>query len=173
MPQLEQTEVFSSLIFWSIVSFTILLYLMNKYVLPPVMGILEEREGKIRGDISGAEKLKQDAKLLRTELHKELQKAHEKSATIVQLAQDESRKIQEKTLQETQSKCKQLQDDAENEILRTRDKLLSEIRGFAAALTIASTEKILKKTISDEDKKRLADESIEEALKEIEGRASI
>jgi len=168
MPQLEQTEIFGSLIFWSIISFAILLYLLKRYVFPPIMEILDTRENKIRGDISDAEKLKQDAKLLRTELYKELQKAHEKSGAIVQMAQDEARKIQEKTLRETQGKCRRIQADAENEIQRTRDKLLAEIRGYAAALTIASTEKILKKSISEEDRTRLADESIEEALREIE-----
>ncbi|MFQ5672118.1 MAG: F0F1 ATP synthase subunit B [Nitrospinales bacterium] len=168
MPQLEQTEIFSSLIFWSTVSFAILLYLLKRYVFPPIMEILDARENKIRGDISGAEKLKQDAQLLRTELYKELQKAHEKSSAIVQMAQDESRKIQEKTLRETQAKCRQMQEDTENEVRRTRDKLLEEVRGYAAALTIASTEKILRKSISEKDRKRLVDESIEEALREIE-----
>ena len=172
MPQLEQTEIFGSLIFWSVVSFAILLYLLKRYVFPPVLEIIEERENKIRGDISDAETLKKEADQLKTELQDKLQKAHEKSDTIVQLAQDEARKIQEKTLQETQAKCKQLQNNAESEIKRTRDKLLGEIRSFTAALTIASTEKILKKTISEEDKTRLANESIEEALKEIERSAS-
>lgn len=171
MPQLEQTEIFSSLIFWSVLSFAILLYLMKRYVFPPIMGIIEAREKRIRNDIDRAEGLRKDAKLLRTELYKELQKAHEKSDTIVQMAEDAARKTQEKVLSETQMKCRQMQEEVENEIKRTRGKLLGEIRGYAAALTIASTEKILKKILGEDDRKRLADESIEEALREIERKA--
>ncbi|MFQ5717624.1 MAG: F0F1 ATP synthase subunit B [Nitrospinales bacterium] len=171
MPQLEQTEIFSSLIFWSILSFAILLYLLKRYVFPPIMGIIEAREKRIRNDIDRAERLQKDAKLLRTELYRELQKAHEKSDAIVQMAQDQARKTQEKVLSETQMKCRQMQEDVESEIKRTQGKLLGEIRVYAAALTIASTEKILKKIIGEGDRKRLVNESIEEALREIERKA--
>lgn len=168
MPQLQQTAVFPALIFWSIVSFGILLYLLWRYAYPTILGVLEDREKKIHGDISGAEKLRAEAQRLREDLELQLKKAHEKATTIVQMAEDESRKKQDKALQETQSKCKQMLDEAENEMRRTRDKLLGEIRSYTAALTIASTEKILRKTIGDEDKKRLADESIEEVLQQLQ-----
>jgi len=62
--------------------------------------------------------------------------------------------------------------DAEQEIEITRNKLLNEIRGYTAALTMASTEKILKKALSDDDKKRLIDESIAEVLQEMEKQKS-
>jgi len=48
--------------------------------------------------------------------------------------------------------------------------LLNEIRSYTAALTMASTEKVIKKSLSDDDKKRLIDESIEEVLREMESR---
>ena len=35
---------------------------------------------------------------------------------------------------------------------------------------MASTEKVIKKSLSDDDKKRLIDESIEEVLREMESR---
>jgi F-type H+-transporting ATPase subunit b len=86
------------------------------------------------------------------------------------MAGDESKKIQEKSIQETQVKVRQMQNDAEQEIQITRNKLLNEIRSYTAALTMASTEKVIKKSLSDDDKKRLIDESIEEVLREMESR---
>ena len=38
------------------------------------------------------------------------------------------------------------------------------------ALTMASTEKVIKKSLNDDDKKRLIEESIEEVLREMESR---
>ena len=52
----------------------------------------------------------------------------------------------------------------------SRNKLLQEVRGYAAALTIASAEKFLKKALDDTDKKRLVDESIEQVIQELEKR---
>ena len=88
------------------------------------------------------------------------------------MAGDESKKIQDKSINETQMKVRQMLSDAEQEIQITRNKLLNEIRGYTAALTMASTEKVLKKALSDDDKKRLVDESIEEVLQEMENQKS-
>jgi F-type H+-transporting ATPase subunit b len=65
-----------------------------------------------------------------------------------------------------------MQADAEQEIQITRNKLLNEIRSYTAALTMASTEKVIKKSLNDDDKKRLIDESIEEVLREMESRGA-
>jgi F-type H+-transporting ATPase subunit b len=168
MPQFEQVEVFSSLIFWSLLSFGLLFVLLKKYAFPPILDALEEREKKIRTDIEGAEKLKQNATEVMEDLERELKNAHEKAATIVQMANTEAKKIQDKTLEETQAKVRQMQSDMEREIEASRNKLLGEIRSYTAALTIASTEKFLKKSMDASDKKKLADESIEEVIKEMQ-----
>ena len=172
MPQFEQIEVFQSLMFWSVVSFMLLFFLLKKFAFPPIVGALEEREQKIRSDIGEAEKLKQEADRIKSDLERELKNAHEKAGTIVQMANDESKKIQEKTLQETQNKVRQLQYDAEQEIQVSRNKLFNEIRGFAAALTVASAEKVIKKSLGEGDHKRLIEESIDEVLREMESKGA-
>ena len=172
MPQFEQIEVFHSLIFWSLISFAILFFLLKRFAFPPILEILEERENKIRSEISDAEKLRQEAEGIKADLGRELKSAHEKSQIIIQMAGDESKKIQDKSINETQVKVRQMLSDAEQEIEITRNKLLNEIRGYTAALTMASTEKILKKALSDDDKKRLIDESIAEVLQEMEKQKS-
>ena len=172
MPQFEQIEVFHSLIFWSLISFAILFFLLKRFAFPPILEILEERENKIRSEISDAEKLRQEAEGIKADLGRELKSAHEKAQIIIQMAGDESKKIQDKSINETQVKVRQMLSDAEQEIEITRNKLINEIRGYTAALTMASTEKILKKALSDDDKKRLIDESIAEVLQEMENQKS-
>ena len=128
------------------------------------------REKKIRIDIEDSEKLKEDAQTIKKELEETLKAAHGKAETIMQLASDEAKKFQEKSLQETEAKVRQIQKDAEQEVLNSRNKLLQEVRSYAAALTIASTEKFLKKTLGDEDKKKLVEQSIEQVVQELEKR---
>lgn len=168
MPQFEQVSVFGSLIFWSIISFAILFFMLKKFAFPPILAALDDREKKIRGDIEASEKLKQDVEKIKIDIEGKLAAAHGKAEMIVQLAQDEAKKLQEKTVQETEAKVKQVQREAEQEIQGSRNKLLQEIRSYTAALTIASTEKFLKKVLDDSDKKRLVDESIEQVIQELE-----
>ena len=171
MPQFEQVSVFSSLIFWSVISFALLFFLLKKYAFPPILEALEARQDKIRSEIEESEKLKQEARNLKEQLEKEFKGAHEKAESIVQMASSEAKKLQEKTLSETQAKVRQMQADVEREIETSRNKLLHEIRAYTAQLTIASTEKFLRKTLDSDDKKRIADEAIEEVIKEMEARA--
>ena len=83
MPQFEQIEVFSSLIFWSLISFAILFFLLKRFAFPPILEVLEEREEKIRSEIGDAEKLRQEAEEFKVSLGKELKSAHEKAQTII------------------------------------------------------------------------------------------
>ena len=170
MPQFQQIEVFQSLIFWSVISFAVLFFFLKKFAFPPILAALDEREKKIRSDFEESEKLKQDVEEIKLDLDKKLKAAHEKAETIVQLAQDEAKKLQEKTVQETEAKVKQVQRESEQEIDSSKNKLLQEIRNYTAALTIASAEKFLKKSLGDADKKRLADESIDQVVQELEKR---
>ena len=170
MPQYDQVSVFGSLIFWSVISFGILFFVLKKFAFPPILEALEMREKKIRDDIEDSERLKNEAQKIKVELEETLKAAHGKAETIIQLAHDESKKAQEKSLQETEAKVRQIQKDAEQEVLNSRSKLLQEVRNYAAALTIASTEKFLKKALDDNDKKKLVEESIEQVVKELEKR---
>ncbi len=171
MPQFEQVSVFSSLIFWSVISFVALLFLLKKFAFPPILEILDAREKKIRDDIEGAEKINQDAEKLKADFDRQLKTAHEKANDIIQLAHDSSKKETEKSLQDTQGKVRQMIKEAEHEIQASRNKLLSEIRSYTAALTIASTERILKKAMDEKEQKRVVDETIEEVIQELEKRA--
>ncbi|MFQ5482702.1 MAG: F0F1 ATP synthase subunit B, partial [Nitrospinaceae bacterium] len=137
MPQFEQVAVFYYLIFWSLISFGIFLLLLKKFAFPPILKALEERQEKIRADLKSAEDLRAEADKLKRDFNDQLRTAHEKASTIVQLAQEESRKIQEKTLSETLAKCRQMQKDAEHEILSSRNKVLREIRDYVSELTVA------------------------------------
>lgn len=171
MPQFEQFSVFSPLVFWSIVSFAIFLFLMKKYAFPPIFEVIEAREKKISGDLQSAEDIKVAAEKLKKELEEQLQAAHDKAATIVQLANEESRKNQEKSLEETQAKCRQMLKEAEHEIQTSRNQILAEIRGYVSDLTITSAEKIMRRALTEDDKKRLVDESIDEVVSSMEKQA--
>ena len=79
MPQFEQVSVFGSLIFWSLISFGLLFYLLNKFAFPPILDALEEREKKIRSDIEDSERIKEEAQEIKKELEETLKAAHDKA----------------------------------------------------------------------------------------------
>jgi len=140
------------------------MFVMKKYAFPPIFAILEAREKKISGDLKSAEDIKAAAEQLKKDFENQLQTAHDKANTIVQLAHEEARKLLEKILDETQAKCRQMLKETEHEIQTSRNKIMAEIQGYVSALTISSAEKVLKRALTEDDKKRLVDESIDEVV---------
>ena len=60
MPQLDPST-FSPQLFWLVVTFIVLLLLMWRVALPSIAAVLDEREKRIRQDLTRAEKLKVEA----------------------------------------------------------------------------------------------------------------
>ncbi len=159
------------MIVWSTLSFLALLFILWKFALPLISQGLEDREKKISGEIQNAEELRAEAEKIKAEFDALLKTANEKADTIVQLAKDEARKMQEKSIEETEAKIRQMQREAEHEITVSRNKLLGEIRDYVSSVTISSTERILQRALNDDDRKRLVDESIEEVVRNLEQKA--
>ena len=55
MPQFE-SDFFSSLIFWEVLSFGILFFILYKFAFPGILGVLEEREKKIKDSLDQADR---------------------------------------------------------------------------------------------------------------------
>ena len=60
MPQLD-FSTFPNQIFWLVVALVVLYVLLSRIALPRIGGILDDRQGRILGDINAAEKLKGQA----------------------------------------------------------------------------------------------------------------
>ncbi len=71
VPQFEQS-MFQHQIVWAVISFAILLYLLNKYVIPAINDLLDARARKIEEDITGAERARREAEKAQAELSHQL-----------------------------------------------------------------------------------------------------
>lgn len=164
MPQFD-LHFLTPLTFWSLVSFTILMVILYKYALPAITGILDARQEKIKGDIDQAEKLREDADKILAEYQEKLRYAFQKSEEVVNDAVKKAEEIHQKKIEETQTEKEKILSDARKTIEFEKEKALIEIRTHVVSLTIAATEKLTRKTLTDADSTRLAEESIEDVIK--------
>src|SRR5881296_120799 len=91
MPQFD-THFFSSLIFWEIVSFGILLWVLYKYAFPPILETLETRERRIKESLEEAER-----KL--REYEAKLSAAGREAEAVLARAQDRAQSLMEENEQ--------------------------------------------------------------------------
>lgn len=87
MPQIE-ISTFGYQIFWLFVTFFFLYFFMAKKGLPKVAEVLEEREGRIAGDLDQAEKLREEGVALEAAYEKTLADAKASASQSIQEVRD-------------------------------------------------------------------------------------
>ena len=143
MPQLE-FETFYGQLFWLAVVFIALYVVMWKLVLPNIGGVIETRGNKIQGDLSEAEKMKNQAEIFANEqrslMHSsgmQAQKLIEESSTKAKLAAEKKRVA---LMAELDKKLA----DAESEISKTQSAASRETKKMVQGLAEQIADKILK-----------------------------
>ena len=155
MPQFD-SHFFSSLIFWELISFGILLWVLSKFALPPILEALETRERKIRESIDQAEQNRTTAEKRLKEYEAKLRGAAQEAEAIVAEARNKAQHLLEENEQRLRKESERIKTETSQEIERERRKALQDIRREAADLALLVAEKVLVRSLSDDDNRRLA-----------------
>ncbi len=142
--------------------FAVFVWFTMKFVWPPLVKAMEERQEKIADGLAAAERgrrelelsqhrAKDEIKLARATSADILEKANRRAAQIVDEAKDDAR-------QESQKLAKIAEEHIAQEVNRARDGLRKQV----AALAVAGAEKILVREIDEQTNRALMDNLIEE-----------
>jgi F-type H+-transporting ATPase subunit b len=159
MPQFE-SHFFSSLIFWEVVSFGILLWVLYKYAFPPLLETLETRERKIRESLEQAERLRVEAERRMQEYEAKLTVASRDAEAVLIQAKERAQSLLDENEQRLTAEAERVKADAAREIDQERRKAIQEIRNQATDLALLVAEKIVERSLTDADHRRLADEAL-------------
>jgi F-type H+-transporting ATPase subunit b len=160
MPQFDP-QFLTPLLFWSIVSFGVLLVVLYKYAFPPIIEILDVREKKIKESLETAERLQNDAKAMMSDYENRIKNSKQEAEAILEKARVRGQQIVEETEKRTRQESERMLASTRQEMEREKIKLMKEVRQETADIVILATERILQKTLTGADHQRLIDESIE------------
>lgn len=165
MPQFE-THFFSSLLFWEIVSFVILLVVLAKYAFPPILEALDARERKIRESIESAERLRIEAERRVAEYDAKMKAAQAEADALVEQAKARAQHLSEENERRLTADAERIKAAANREIEQARRRALDEVRGVVADLALQVAEKVIERSLTDADHKRLAQEALTAVAKD-------
>jgi F-type H+-transporting ATPase subunit b len=160
MPQFE-SHFFSSLIFWEIVSFGILLFVLYKFAFPGILSALEEREKKIKDSLDQAERHRSDAERTLKEYEAKLAASSKDAEGILSAAKERAQRLMEENEQRLTAEAERIKGDATREIDHERRKAIQEIRSQTTELALMVAEKVVQRSLTDADHRRLADEALD------------
>src|SRR5919201_981861 len=152
------------LMLWALLAFGITLYLLNKLAFPRIAEALDRRRKAIEESIEAANRAKAEADELLEEYRARLREAREQAEDIVVRARRAAEKLAEETKDAASKQREELLAAARRDIEHETRSALDELRREVADLTVTATEKITRKSLTEEDHRRL----IEEALTEVD-----
>ncbi|HEU4501385.1 MAG TPA: F0F1 ATP synthase subunit B [Nitrospira sp.] len=160
MPQFE-SHFFSSLIFWEVVSFAILLFVLYKFAFPGILSVLEEREKKIKNSLDEAEAHRLEAERRLKEYEARLAGASKEAEGILAAAKERTQRLMEENEQRLTAEAERIKGEATREIDHERRKAIQEIRTQTTDLALMVAEKVVERSLTDADHRRLADEALD------------
>jgi F-type H+-transporting ATPase subunit b len=152
---------------WTLGIFVIVVIVLGKFAWGPVLGLLRQREDFIHRALSDAKRDRDEAEARLKEYAAKLQIAHAEAVTIVEDARRDAERLREEIRQRAKSDADKLLSNAERQIQVQTNQALEQIRREAVDLSVMIASKIIQRNLSKEDNQRL----IDEALKQVEGRA--
>ena len=159
MPQFE-THFFSSLIFWEIISFAILFFLLSKFAFPRILSTLDERERKIRETIEAAERQRAEAERWMAEYEIKMKAAEKAAEALVEQAKLRAQHLLEENERRLTQEAERIRTSTAREIDQERRRALEDVRAYATELALRVAEKLVERSLTDADHKRLAEETL-------------
>jgi len=160
MPQFEP-DFFSSLIFWEVISFAILLFVLYKYAFPGILGALEEREKRIKDSLDQAEHHRSEAERKLKEYEAKLNSAAKDAEAILAAAKERAQRLMEENEQRMTTEAERIKGDATREIDHERRKALQDVRSHTTDLALMVAEKVVQRSLNEADHRKFADEALE------------
>ena len=152
------------LMIWTLVLFLFTMWFLKRTAFPKIAEALEKRANAVRENIEASEKQRAEADEILKEYRARLKEAREQADDISARARKSAENAVSEATAEGKAKREELVNAARKDIEAETRRSLDSIRREVADLTVLATEKVTKKSLTDEDHQKL----IEEALSELD-----
>lgn len=130
-----------------LIAFIFFVWFCMKFVWPPIIGAIEERQQKIADGLAASERGEKDLELAQEKATDQLKEAKAQAADIIEQAKKRGSTIVDEETQRGHSEREKIIAQGYSEVEAERNRTKEELRQQVAALAIAGAEKILEREI--------------------------
>jgi F-type H+-transporting ATPase subunit b len=146
--------------FWVLVAAVIFVAVVWKPAKRSLIGSLDERAARIRGELDEARRLRDEAEQLLAEYRRQESQIAAEAGAIVTHARDEAGRISAQAARDLEQAMARRQRLAEERILQAETKALDEIRAVAVDVAIAAAREVIVSEIDQQRGAALIDDAI-------------
>ena len=138
------------LIFWTIVIFSILLFLLKKFAWKPITNAVKNREESIRAALKAADIAKEEMKQLQTDNEKIIKEARGERDLMLKEAKEVKETIISEAKGKAETEAKKIVEIARLNIESEKASAINEIKEQVAKLSVEIAETLLREQLKDE-----------------------
>jgi len=150
------------LMIWTVLAFLVALFILRKYAFPQISAALEKRQHLIEESIDSAERTKAEADEILAEYRERLKEARAQAEEIVARARKNGEAAERAAAEQAAEIREEQLERARKDIQAETQRALQEIRREVADLTVAATERVTRKTLTEDDQRRLVEDALSE-----------
>ena len=150
------------LMIWTLLSFLVAFLVLRKWAWPAITAALDKRQHAIEESIDVAERTRAEAQELLQEYRERLREARAQADEIVARSRKAGEVHEREALEKAKIQREELLEQTRRDIEAETRRAIQEIRDEVADLTVLATEKVTRKTLTEDDQKRLVEEALSE-----------
>ncbi|MDZ7330675.1 MAG: F0F1 ATP synthase subunit B [candidate division KSB1 bacterium] len=152
----------SGTIFWTVLTFILLLLILKKYAWKPMLKMLEDRENKIKVALYQAEQDQKEAAKLLEEQRALLEKARRDSIELMNETKKSAESTRKELIEHARMEADRILERARHEIDLSKDAAIQEIKQYATEIAILAAQKVVGEALSTEQHLKLIDKYVKE-----------
>ena len=150
------------LMIWTLLLFGLSMYALAKLAFPRISQALDRRQRAIEESIDHAEAMRRQADGLLEEYRERLGEARHQAEEIVARARRAAETHERTAAEEARSDRERMMEQTRRDIESETRRAIQQIRQEVADLTVLATEKVTRRTLTDDDQRRLVEDALSE-----------
>jgi F-type H+-transporting ATPase subunit b len=148
---------------WHLINFAVLFFILQRFLFPPVLKMLDERQARIRESMERAEALKEESARAAETVKAQLDEARREGQNIITQATQIADRIKTEQQAQAQAEYETILKRAQEDAARERERAFAELRTQVADLAVLAAERIIERNLDVNTQRKLVDEFLAEA----------
>jgi F-type H+-transporting ATPase subunit b len=131
------------LLFWMLVSFSILLFILKNFAWKPILSSIKDREKSIDQALKAAEKAREEMANITANNQKVLDEARLQSEKIISEAKEIALQMKEEASRKADEQAHKIVEDAKKQIVAEKQAAIQEMKQEMAKLSVQIASKVI------------------------------
>ena len=140
------------------IAFILFVAFCMKFVWPPLMAAMEERQKRIADGLSAADRAERDLELAQEKASNNLKEAKDQASEIIEQANRRATQIVEEAKEQARTEQERIVAQGHSEVEQEINRAREQLRAQVSQLAIEGAEKVLRKEVDRQAHKGMLDE---------------